>query len=93
MPWPSLRREREDLLKSAGWRLSTSSQRMLLAARDGKRRIHVSQSESDWRGDSHERSHITTFILAVALMASAADVCAAEQSGQGRPYTGPDTLS
>ena len=34
---------------------------------------------------------ITTFILAVALMASAAGVCAAEQSGEGRPYTGPDT--
>jgi hypothetical protein len=36
---------------------------------------------------------ITRFILAVALMASAAGVCAAEQSGQdGRyPYTGPDT--
>jgi hypothetical protein len=34
---------------------------------------------------------ITSFILAVALMASAAGVCAAEQSGQGRPYTGPDT--
>ena len=34
---------------------------------------------------------ITTFILAVALMASAAGVCAAEQSGQGRPYTGSDT--
>ena len=34
---------------------------------------------------------ITTFILAVALMASAAGVCAAEQPGQGRPYTGPDT--
>jgi hypothetical protein len=34
---------------------------------------------------------ITTFILAVALMASAGGVCAAEQSGQGHPYTGPDT--
>jgi hypothetical protein len=36
---------------------------------------------------------ITRFILAVALMASAAGVCAAEQSGQGGryPYTGPDT--
>ena len=34
---------------------------------------------------------ITTLILAVALMASAADVCAAEQAGQGSPYTGPDT--
>jgi hypothetical protein len=34
---------------------------------------------------------ITTLILAVALMASAAGVCAAEQSGQGSPYTGPDT--
>jgi hypothetical protein len=31
------------------------------------------------------------FILAVALMASAAGVHAAEQSGQGDPYTGPDT--
>ena len=34
---------------------------------------------------------IISFILAVALMASAAGVSAAEQSGQGRPYTGPDT--
>jgi hypothetical protein len=34
---------------------------------------------------------ITTVILAVALMASAAGVCAAEQSGQGYPYTGPNT--
>jgi hypothetical protein len=36
---------------------------------------------------------ITRFILAVALMASAAVVYAAEQSGQGGryPYTGPDT--
>ena len=34
---------------------------------------------------------ITSFILAVALMTSAAGVCAAEQSGQGNPYTGPDT--
>jgi hypothetical protein len=34
---------------------------------------------------------ITNFILAVALMASAVGVCAAEQAGQGRPYTGPDT--
>jgi hypothetical protein len=36
---------------------------------------------------------ITSFILAVALMASAADVFAAGQSGQGGryPYTGPDT--
>jgi hypothetical protein len=34
---------------------------------------------------------ITSFILAVALMASAGDVYAAEQAGQGRPYTGPDT--
>ena len=33
----------------------------------------------------------TSFILAVALMASAAGVCAAEQSDPGRPYTGPDT--
>jgi hypothetical protein len=31
------------------------------------------------------------FILAVALMASAAGVYAAEQSGHGDPYTGPDT--
>ena len=34
---------------------------------------------------------ITTLILAVALMVSAAGACATEQSGQGRPYTGPDT--
>ena len=34
---------------------------------------------------------ITTLILAVALMASAAGVCAAEQFGRGGPYTGPDT--
>ena len=34
---------------------------------------------------------ITRLVLAVALMASAAGICAAEQSGQGRPYTGPDT--
>ena len=34
---------------------------------------------------------IISFILAVALMASAAGVCATEQSGQGSPYTGPDT--
>ena len=36
---------------------------------------------------------ITSLILAVALMASAAGVCAAEQSGQGGryPYTGPNT--
>jgi len=35
---------------------------------------------------------ITSFILAVALMASAASVCAAEESGQGGsyPYTGPN---
>jgi len=34
---------------------------------------------------------ITGFILAVALMASAAGVYAAEQAGQGSAYTGPDT--
>ena len=34
---------------------------------------------------------ITAFILAVTLMASAAGVCAVEQSDQGRSYTGPDT--
>jgi hypothetical protein len=34
---------------------------------------------------------ITRFVLAVALMASAAGVCAAEQFGRGGPYTGPDT--
>ena len=34
---------------------------------------------------------ISSFVLAVALMASAATVHAAEQSGQGRPYTGPET--
>jgi hypothetical protein len=34
---------------------------------------------------------ITSFILAVALMASAGGVYPAEQSGQGIPYTGPDT--
>jgi hypothetical protein len=33
---------------------------------------------------------ITSLILAAALMASAAGVCAAEQSGR-YPYTGPDT--
>jgi hypothetical protein len=33
---------------------------------------------------------IISFILAVALMASAAGVCATEQSGSS-PYTGPDT--
>ena len=33
---------------------------------------------------------ITRFILAVALIAPAAGVFAAESSGQGRPYTGPD---
>ena len=43
-----------------------------------------------------EESHmnvrtITALILAVALMETAAGVCAAEQFGQGRPYTGPDT--
>ena len=31
------------------------------------------------------------FILAVVLMASAAGVYAAAQSGHGDPYTGPDT--
>jgi len=35
---------------------------------------------------------ITGFILlAVVLTASAGGVDAAEQAGQGRPYTGPDT--
>ena len=34
---------------------------------------------------------ITSFILAVALIASAGGVYAAEQAGQGSPYTGPDT--
>lgn len=34
---------------------------------------------------------ITRFVLAVALMASAASIYAAEQFGQDRPYTGPDT--
>jgi len=33
----------------------------------------------------------TCFIFAVALMASAGGVCAAEQAGQGSSYTGPDT--
>jgi hypothetical protein len=49
-----------------------------------------SRSESDWQGDPHEVRAIISFILAVALMASAAGVCAAEQSGSS-PYTGPDT--
>jgi hypothetical protein len=34
---------------------------------------------------------ITTLILAVAFIASAAGVYAAEQSSRGSPYTGPDT--
>jgi hypothetical protein len=34
---------------------------------------------------------IIRFVLAVALMASAGGVYPAEQSGQGSPYTGPDT--
>ncbi len=34
---------------------------------------------------------ITRFVLAVALIASAGGVYPAEQSGQGSPYTGPDT--
>jgi hypothetical protein len=34
---------------------------------------------------------ITSFLLAIALMASAAVVCAAEQPAEGYPYTGPDT--
>lgn len=34
---------------------------------------------------------ITTSILAAVLLAYAAGVYAVEQSGQGRPYTGPDT--
>ena len=33
---------------------------------------------------------ITKYILAVALIASAGSVLAAEQSGQGTPHTGPD---
>ena len=33
---------------------------------------------------------ITGLVLAVVLMASAGGVYAAEQAGQGRPYTGPD---
>ena len=34
---------------------------------------------------------ITSFILAVALMVSIGGVYAAEQAGEGRPNTGPDT--
>jgi hypothetical protein len=34
---------------------------------------------------------ISSFILAIALMALAGGVYPAEQSGQGTPYTGPDT--
>jgi hypothetical protein len=34
---------------------------------------------------------VTTLILAVALMVSAAVVDGAEQAGQGYPYTGPNT--
>ena len=34
---------------------------------------------------------ITSLILAVVLMVSAGGVYAAEQAGQGSPYTGPDT--
>ena len=34
---------------------------------------------------------ITGFVLALALMASAGGVYPAEESGQGSPYTGPDT--
>jgi hypothetical protein len=46
----------------------------------------------DWRGDTLVNVRaITSFILAVALMASAGGVYPAEQSGQGSPYTGPDT--
>ena len=33
---------------------------------------------------------LTSYLLAVALIAPAAGVFAAEQSGPGRPYTGPD---
>ena len=46
----------------------------------------------DWRGDSFVNVRaITSLILAVALMTSAGGVYPAEQSGQGSPYTGPDT--
>ena len=34
---------------------------------------------------------ITRFVLAAALIASAGGVYPAQQSGQGSPYTGPDT--
>jgi hypothetical protein len=34
---------------------------------------------------------ITSFILAIALMVSIGGVYAAEQAGESRPYTGPDT--
>jgi hypothetical protein len=34
---------------------------------------------------------IIRIIVAAALMASAAPILAAERSGQGLPYTGPDT--
>ena len=34
---------------------------------------------------------LTSFILAVALMASAVVVWAAEQAERGYPYTGPNT--
>ena len=37
------------------------------------------------------RTITSLILLAVALMASARGVYAAEQAGQGRPYTGPDT--
>ena len=37
------------------------------------------------------RNTIAGFVLAIALTTSAAGVCAAEQLGEGRPYTGPDT--
>jgi hypothetical protein len=50
-----------------------------------------SRSESAGQETHMNVRTITTFILAVALMASAGGVYAAEQAGQGRPYTGPDT--
>jgi len=52
--------------------------------------LKAGQNQTGEETDMNIRT-ITRFVLAVALMASAGGIYPAEQSGQGSPYTGPDT--
>ena len=81
-----------DLVNSARYGVFPHRARMRYRCRPVESTAIEAGHELDWRGDLLVNVRaISSFILAVALMALTAGLYPAEQSGQGTPYTGPDT--